>query len=219
MSYGFPQERLLSVLLFLVILGSVNLEDVPVIRKDLIVSLSTAKFDAFELTLRISLINRQWSLSTAFFSCRLPRKSLDTNVIMKNVLLPTTQLFVQIRRIILSNSLSNTLRFPDANLLVLQRRVYIALLALLQSSWMFTLKFPLFVIIVPRYGYSLQISRGSILKLKRCIWAEDCLFSTTMTFVFLLFTVTFHFWQCACRLSKQLCWPVVVSDIRIKSSA
>ena len=43
----------------------------------------------------------------------------------------TLQLYVQIERIILSKSLSNTLRFPDANLLVLLGRVYIGLLALL----------------------------------------------------------------------------------------
>ena len=141
----------------------------PRIREDLLVSLSTAQFDAFELTLRICLINTQLTLSTAFFSCRSLRKSLGTNFLVKKVLPQTSQLYVQIGRIILSKSLSNTLKFPDANLLVLPSRVYIALLALLQISSMFTLKLPLFVIIVPSYGYSLQISSGSFWKLKRCI--------------------------------------------------
>ena len=54
------------------------------------------------------------------------------------------------------------------------------------------------------------------------VQAEDCLFSTTMTFVFLLLTMSFHLSfhrQYACRLSKQLCRPVFVSYIRIRSSA
>ena len=121
----------------------------PRIREDLLVSLSTAQFDAFELTLRICLINTQLTLSTAFFSCRSLRKSLGTNFLVKKVLPQTSQLYVQIGRIILSKSLSNTLRFPDVNLLALPSRVYITLLALLQTYSMFTLKFPLFVIIVP----------------------------------------------------------------------
>ena len=121
----------------------------PGIREDLLVSLSTAQFDAFELTLRICLINTQLTLSTAFFSCRSLRKSLGTNFLVKKVLPQTSQLYVQIGRIILSKSLSNTLRFPDVNLLALPSRVYITLLALLQTYSMFTLKFPLFVIIVP----------------------------------------------------------------------
>ena len=179
----------------------------PGITVDPLVSLRNAKFDAFELTPRICLRYTQWSLSTAFFSFRSLRKSLGTNFLVKKVLLPTSQLYV------LSHSLTNTLRFLYANLLVLPSRVYINPLAQLQSSWMFTLKFPLNVIIVPRYGYSLQISRGSFLKLKRCIWAEDCLFSTTMTFVFLLLTVSSHFCQYACRL------PILISDIRIRSSS
>ena len=121
----------------------------PGIREDLLVSLSTAQFDAFELTPRICLINTQLTLSTAFFSCRSLRKSLGTNFLVKKVLPQTSQLYVQIGRIILSKSLSNTLRFPDVNLLALPSRVYITLLALLQTYSMFTLKFPLFVIIVP----------------------------------------------------------------------
>ena len=127
----------------------------PGITVDPLVSLRNAKFDAFELTPRICLRSTQWSLSTAFFSFRSLRKSLGTNFLVKKVLLPTSQLYV------LSHSLTNTLRFLYANLLVLPSRVYINPLAQLQSSWMFTLKFPLNVIIVPRYGYSLQISRGS----------------------------------------------------------
>ena len=111
----------------------------PGIREDLLVSLSTNQFDVFELTPRICLINMQWSLSTVFFSCCSLRKSLGTNFLVKWVPFQTSQLYVQIVRIILSKSLSNTLRFPDANLLVLPSRVYITLLALLQSSWMFTL--------------------------------------------------------------------------------
>ena len=64
-----------------------------------------------------------------------------------------------------------------------------------------------------------QISSDSFLKQKLCIWAEECLFSTAMTFVFSLLTVSFHFWQYACKLSKWLCRPVLVSDVRIRSSA
>ena len=53
-----------------------------------------------------------------FFSCRVLKKSLDTNFIVKKVLPQTSQLYVHIGRIILLNILSNILRFPDANLLV-----------------------------------------------------------------------------------------------------
>ena len=191
----------------------------PGVREGLLVSLSTAQFDAFELAPRICFINTQWSLSTAFFSCRLLRKSLGTHFLVKKVLPQTSQLYMQIGRIILSKSLSNTLKFPDANLLVLPSRVYIALLALLQISSMFTLKLPLFVIIVPSYGYSLQISSGSFWKLKRCIWAEDCLFSTAMIFVFLLLTMSSHFWQYACRfmLPKETGWQKRTSNISLIS--
>ena len=51
-------------------------------------------------------------------------------------------------------------------LLVLPNRMYIPL-NLLHSSPMFVLKFPLFIIIVPRYEYSLQFSRDPFLRLKR----------------------------------------------------
>ena len=183
----------------------------PGVREGLLVSLSTAQFDAFELAPRICFINTQWSLSTAFFSCRLLRKSLGTHFLVKKVLPQTSQLYMQIGRIILSKSLSNTLKFPDANLLVLPSRVYIALLALLQSSSMFTLKFPLFVIIVLSYGYSLQISSGSSWGLSFFHNHDFCLFIVDHEFP--LLAVMLADW------SKQLCRPVFVSDIRIRSSA
>ena len=71
-----------------------NLEDVsatiilllmPGIREDLLVSHSTAQFDAFELTPRICLITTQSSLSTAFFSFRLPGKSIGANFLVKTL--------------------------------------------------------------------------------------------------------------------------------------
>ena len=157
------------------------------IREDLLVSLNTAQFDTFQLRLIYCGLSL-WSLSTAFFSCCSLRKSLGTNFLDKTVLPHTSQLYVQIERVILSNSLSNTLRFPDSNLLVLPSRVYVAPLTLLLSSWMFTLKLPLFVTIAPRYAYSLQISRGSFLKLRRCIWAEECLFPQPWLF-------SYYYWQ------------------------
>ena len=106
MSKGSPHGKFLTVLLFLVLLD--------------LVSLSTAQFEAFELTPSIRLISTQWSLPTVFFSCRLLRKSVGTNFFVKKVLPQSSQLYVRIGRIILSKSLSNTLRFPDVNL----HRVY-----------------------------------------------------------------------------------------------
>ena len=134
------------------------------IGEDRLVSLITVEFDTFKLTPRSRLRNTQRSLSNTFSNCRSPRKLLATNFLVKKLLLHLSQLCVQIGRIIVSNSLSNTLRYPDGNLLAPRTRVYITLLALLQSSWMFMLKFLLFIIIVPRYGQSLQISRGSFLR-------------------------------------------------------
>ena len=137
----------------------------PRIREDLLVSLSTAQFDAFELTPRICLINTQWSLSAAFFSCRLLTESLGTNFLVKKCFLRLCSYIFKLEESFYEK-VWVTLKFPDANLLVLPSRVYIDFLPLLQSSSVFTLKFPLFLIMVPRYGYSLQISSGSFWKLK-----------------------------------------------------
>ena len=125
----------------------------PRIREDLLVSLSTAQFDAFELTPRICLINTQWSLSAVFFSCRLLTKSLGTNFLVKKCFLRLCSYIFKLEESFYEK-VWVTLKFPDANLLVLPSRVYIDFLPLLQSSSVFTLKFPLFVIMVPRYGYS-----------------------------------------------------------------
>ena len=96
------------------------------------------------------------------------------------------------------------LKFSDANWLMPPSRV--------QSSSTFTLKFPLFITIVPRYRHSLQISRG--------FWGWNdafvlgiVFFQTTILFDFLLLTVIFQY---ACKLSQQLCRSALV--LVIKSS-
>ena len=63
----------------------------------------------------------------------LENNALGTNFLARKVLAQASQLYVQIGVIILSNNLSNTLRFLDANLLVLPSRVYITLLSLLSE--------------------------------------------------------------------------------------
>ena len=63
----------------------------------------------------------------SLFAYKVTRYKLSCEKMLPQI----SQLYVQIGRIILSKILSNTLRFPDANLLVLPSRVYISLLALL----------------------------------------------------------------------------------------
>ena len=63
----------------------------------------------------------------------------------------TSLLYVHMGTIILSNKSISNLIFTPEYLLVWQRRVYIALLAVLQSCFMFALNFPLLEITVPKY--------------------------------------------------------------------
>ena len=137
---------------------------------------------------RTCFICTQWSLSTGFSSCHWLTKSLGTNCLVKKVLPYTSQLYVQIERIILSNRLSNTLRFPDANLLVLLNRVNIAFLAPLQSSWMSTFKLPLFVTIVPGMDIAYRFQVVPFRNWNR-------VFKLRMVFLLQTWLLSFYYWH------------------------
>ena len=103
--------------------------------------------------------------------------------------------------------------------MVLPRRLYIALLALLLSSLIFILKFPVFEIMDLRYVYELQ--KSMVLSANESFVGTilDFLFCIIMTLVFLLLTVILFFSQYFCSLFKHCCKPFFVSDIRTRSSA
>ena len=91
---------------------------------------------------------------------------------------------------------------PGKDLLVLPRRLCITLLALLLSSLIFILKFPVFEIMDLRYAYELQKSMDLSANERFVGTILDFLFCTIMSLVFLLLTVILFFSQYFCSLFK-----------------
>ena len=180
-------------------------------------TLSTVQFVARWFTPSICFKNFKCSLSIGFLHCFSDRKSHGENFIV-NRGTPYFTIIRADRKYYLIKKSINILILPDKNFLVLPRRLYITLLALLLSSLIFILKFPVFEIMDLRYVYELQKSMvlsanffvGTIL---------DFLFCTIMALVFLLLTVILFFSQYFCSLFKHCCKPFFVSDIRTRSSA
>ena len=130
----------------------------------------------------------------------------------------TSLLCVHMVTVILSNKSISNLIFPPEYLLVWLRRVYIALLAVLQSC-MFASIFPLLEITVPKYVYDLHSSIGLSLNKEFSSDWWDCLFSTFIVLVFFVLTLSFHLSQYVCNFFKQFWRPNLLSDTRIRLSA
>ena len=137
---------------------SIILSMIFFMREFLLVSLSTAQFVARWFTPSICFKNFKCSLSIGFLHCFSDRKSHGENFIVNRDAPHTSQIQVQIGSIILSNKSINILILLDKNLLVLPRRLYIALLTLLLSSLLSILKFLVFEIMDARYVHELQKS-------------------------------------------------------------